>query len=119
MTSDNYTSTERRRYQELFAREQHRRLPPEELAELRRLEKREVAEWFCEGVAGAMADDLNLERALKGVHHGLAFVTHAEDAADRVSGLKMGLQAVLDEPDALMAAVRVLLRKLEDDDDAR
>jgi hypothetical protein len=115
MTSDNYTSMERRRLQALHMRQHQQQLTPDELAETNRLERRDDAEKFCEGVYAAMGSDLNIERALDGVYQGLCLVTAAKDAHDRVRGLTMALEAVLDEPDALMAAVRMLLRNLEPD----
>jgi hypothetical protein len=113
MTSDNYTSTERRRLQELSARQNREDLPPAELAELNRLERRQEAEYFCEAIYAAMGSDFNIEQALNGVYEGLMLAGH-----DRVRGLKLALQAALDEPDALMAAVRLLLQRLEADDGA-
>jgi hypothetical protein len=115
MTTNHSTRTDAQRLQALHRRQKEQQLTPEELAECNLLERREEAHWLCEAIYGAMGHDINVERALKDVPRGL-LMYQRDDAHTRVNGLKLALTTMLDEPDALIAAVRVLLRNLEADD---
>ncbi len=64
---------------------------------------------LCEAIYATMGRSIPIERALDAVGDGLRLAVSGE----RVAGYTMGLKAMLDEPDALMAAVRLLLERLE------
>ncbi len=114
MTKAQYTQSDTELLHALHARQLRESLPPAELALTNVLEGREAARKLCEAVYSGMGADNAIYDALEPVRDGLALASHGT-AADRVAGYTMGLRAMLDEPDAFMAAVRVLVTKLETD----
>lgn len=96
-------------FQVLSARQQHGTLQPGEAKVLSRLEWIDDAAKLSDAICEASHVTLDLEHALDGVYQGVCRINRGETRAGSVQALR----AMLDAPDALIAAVRALLDRVE------
>ncbi len=105
------TNQDQERLQDLYAREQDRELSPAELQETKALGRREAARAIAEGFYHVAGMDHATERAFRDLAAGLR-IANGDGTDTRVLGYVVALQSLLNAPDALVAALRLLRDEL-------